>query len=117
MWRGEDGDEMDQPQSSAAESQSGAKDATRGGGRDKAPRTERGRRTLRKLLDAAAVEFGDRGFHEASISGITRRAGTALGSFSTYFDSKEAIFQALVRYMSEKLRDYVNPKNGIASCT
>ena len=76
---------------------------------DKAPRTERGRRTLRKLLDAAAIEFGERGFHDASISGITRRAGTALGSFYTYFDSKEEIFQALVRYMSEQLRDHVTP--------
>lgn len=76
---------------------------------DKEPRTERGRRTLRKLLDAAAVEFGERGFHEASISAITRRAGTALGSFYTYFDSKEAIFQALVKYMSEQLRDHVTP--------
>ncbi len=70
----------------------------------KQPRTERGRRTLRKLLDAAAVEFGERGFHEASISGITARAGTALGSFYTYFDSKEAIFQALVRDMSEAVK-------------
>ena len=77
--------------------------------RDKTPRTERGRRTLRKLLDAAAIEFGERGFHDASISGITRRAGTALGSFYTYFDSKEEIFQALVRYMSEQLRDHVTP--------
>jgi AcrR family transcriptional regulator len=67
----------------------------------KAPRTERGRRTLRKLLDAAAAEFGEKGFYEASISGITRRAGTALGSFYTYFDSKEAIFSALVRDMSQ----------------
>ena len=70
----------------------------------KQPRTERGRRTLRKLLDAAAVEFGERGFHEASISGITARAGTALGSFYTYFESKEAIFQALVRDMSEAVK-------------
>ena len=67
----------------------------------KQPRTERGRRTLRKLLDAAAAEFGERGFHDASISAITARAGTALGSFYTYFDSKDAIFQALVRDMSE----------------
>ena len=67
----------------------------------KAPRTARGRETLRKLLDAAAKEFGEMGFHAASISGITRRAGTALGSFYTYFDSKEAIFSALVRDMSE----------------
>lgn len=78
-------------------------------GRGKTPRTERGRRTLRKLLDAAAVEFGERGFHDASISGITRRAGTALGSFYTYFDSKEEIFQGLVRYMSGQLRDHVTP--------
>lgn len=77
--------------------------------RDKTPRTERGRRTLRKLLDAAAAEFGEHGFHDASISAITRRAGTALGSFYTYFDSKEEIFQALVRYMSERLRDHVTP--------
>ncbi|WP_414690993.1 TetR/AcrR family transcriptional regulator [Novosphingobium sp.] len=72
---------------------------------DKAPRTERGRRTLRKLLDAAALEFGEHGFHEASITGITRRAGTALGSFYTYFDSKDEIFRALVDDLSRKVRE------------
>ncbi len=71
---------------------------------DKVPRTERGRKTLRKLLDAAAIEFGERGFHEASITGITRRAGVALGSFYTYFDSKDEVFHALVRDLSEKVR-------------
>ncbi len=69
----------------------------------KEPRTARGRETLRKLLDAAAKEFGELGFHAASISGITRRAGTALGSFYTYFDSKEAIFSALVKDMSQSV--------------
>ncbi len=44
---------------------------------DKVPRTERGRRTLRKLLDASATEFGEKGFHEASVSSITRRAVSA----------------------------------------
>ncbi|GGD85588.1 hypothetical protein GCM10011515_01540 [Tsuneonella deserti] len=71
----------------------------------KEPRTARGRATLRKLLDAAAKEFGELGFHAASISGITRRAGTALGSFYTYFDSKEAIFSALVRDMSQSVAE------------
>ncbi|MEE4288704.1 MAG: TetR/AcrR family transcriptional regulator [Erythrobacter sp.] len=70
----------------------------------KVPRTERGRRTLRKLLDASAVEFGEKGFHEASVSSITRRAGVALGSFYTYFDSKDALFRALVLDMSENVR-------------
>jgi AcrR family transcriptional regulator len=60
---------------------------------------------MRKLLDAAAKEFGELGFHAASISGITRRAGTALGSFYTYFDSKEAIFSALVRDMSRAVAE------------
>ena len=76
---------------------------------DKTPRTERGRRTLRALLDAATAEFAEKGFHDASISGITARAGIALGSFYTYFDSKDAVFRALVRDMSGQVRDHVAP--------
>ncbi len=74
---------------------------------DKTPRTERGRRTLRKLLEAAAREFGERGFHEAAITGITQRAGVALGTFYTYFESKEEVFRALVRDMSRMTRAHV----------
>jgi AcrR family transcriptional regulator len=75
----------------------------------KAPRTARGERTLRKILDAAQEEFGERGFSESSIVGITQRAGVALGTFYTYFDSKEALFQALVRDMSSQVRDTAAP--------
>ena len=75
----------------------------------KAPRTARGERTLRKILDAARDEFGDRGFSDSSIVGITQRAGVALGTFYTYFDSKEAVFQELVRDMSAQVRDHVAP--------
>src|SRR5206468_8284450 len=75
----------------------------------KAPRTARGERTLRKILDAARDEFGERGFAESSIVGITRRAGVALGTFYTYFDSKESVFQALVSDMSAQVRDHVGP--------
>ena len=74
---------------------------------DKAPRTERGRKTVRKLLEAAAQEFGQRGFHEAAITGITARAGVALGTFYTYFESKEELFRALVRDMSNATRSHV----------
>ena len=75
----------------------------------KAPRTPRGERTLRKILDAARDEFGERGFSDSSIVGITQRAGVALGTFYTYFDSKEAVFQALVRDMSGQVREHVAP--------
>ena len=76
---------------------------------DRTPRTERGRRTRRAILDAAAAEFGAQGFHEASISGITRAAGVALGSFYTYFESKDAVFRALVRDLSDQVREHVAP--------
>ncbi len=74
---------------------------------EKTPRTERGRKTLRRLLEAAAKEFGERGYHEAAITGITSRAGVALGTFYTYFLSKEEVFRELVRDMSHAVRAHV----------
>ena len=78
----------------------------------KEPRTPRGEKTLRKILDAALGEFGERGFGDSSIGGITSRAKDALGTFSTYFDSKEAVFAALVGDMSSRVRDHVAPALG-----
>ena len=75
----------------------------------KAPRTARGQKTLRKILDAALGEFGEKGFSDSSIVGITTRAEVALGTFYTYFDSKEAVFAALVGDMSGRVRDHVAP--------
>jgi AcrR family transcriptional regulator len=68
------------------------------------PNTERGRRTLRKLLDAAGEEFGARGYHETAISHITQRAGVGLGTFYVYFKSKEEVFRALVADMGMRTR-------------
>jgi len=78
-------------------------------GNGKVPRTARGERTLKKILDAALKEFGERGFAESSIVGITRRARVALGTFYTYFDSKEEVFRTLVRGLSEEIRICVAP--------
>ena len=75
----------------------------------KAPRTARGEKTLRKILDAAREEFGSRGFSDSSIVSITSRAKVALGTFYTYFDSKDALFAALVRDMSARVREAVAP--------
>ena len=46
---------------------------------------------------------------DSSIVAITQRAGVALGTFYTYFVSKEAVFQALVKDMSVQVRDHVAP--------
>jgi AcrR family transcriptional regulator len=81
----------------------------------KDPKTSRGRKTRRRILDAAEAEFGEKGFHEGSISGITQRAGVALGTFYTYFESKEEIFQALVSYMSRRIRAWISERVDDAS--
>ena len=75
----------------------------------KAPRTARGERTRRQILDAALHEFGERGFNDASIVGITGRAKVALGTFYTYFDSKEEVFRAVVGDLSELVKTRVAP--------
>jgi len=75
----------------------------------KRPRTARGEKTMRKILDAALAEFGEKGFSESSIVSITSRAKVELGTFYTYFDSKEALFAALVQDMSAQVREEVAP--------
>ncbi len=78
------------------------------GEQDRTPKTARGEKTLAKLLAAAKSEFGDRGFHQTSISDITQAAGVALGTFYVYFESKDAIFRALVRYLGAETRAHLS---------
>lgn len=74
------------------------------GAAPKLPRTARGAATRQKLIDAAELLFGERGFHATGVSDITRSAGVAQGTFYLYFDTKEAIFRELVRHLSHELR-------------
>ncbi|KHL09342.1 UNVERIFIED_CONTAM: TetR family transcriptional regulator [Mumia flava] len=66
--------------------------------------TKRGAATRTKLLEAAEHVFADLGYHEASIVKITERAGIGLGTFYLYFDSKQAIFEALVVDLNRRVR-------------
>jgi AcrR family transcriptional regulator len=68
------------------------------------PVTARGEATRRRLLNAAEVEFGSRGYHGASVSSITQRAEIAQGTFYLYFRSKEEMFLQLVRDIGHQLR-------------
>ncbi len=52
------------------------------------------RRTL--LLNAALDEFDEKGFSQARMDDIAKRAGIAKGTLYLYFDSKDALFEALV---------------------
>ncbi|MFE6733896.1 TetR/AcrR family transcriptional regulator [Microbacterium sp. NPDC057650] len=68
------------------------------------PLTKRGEATRGRLLEAAEAVFAEHGYHEASIVKITEHAGVALGTFYLYFDSKQAIFEALVVDLNRRVR-------------
>lgn len=69
-----------------------------------APRTARGERTRRALLDAAESVFAEHGYADASIVRITERAGVGQGTFYLYFDSKLEIFEELVDDLNRRVR-------------
>src|SRR5437588_6376636 len=58
--------------------------------------TARGQRTRRALLDAGRTVFERDGYHDARIVDVAAEAGCAVGSFYTYFSSKEELFKVLL---------------------
>jgi len=69
-----------------------------------APVTARGQATRLRILRAAEVVFGQKGYDGASIAEICRLAETALGSFYVYFPDKKAAFIELVDSLGARLR-------------
>jgi AcrR family transcriptional regulator len=56
-----------------------------------------------QLLEAATWVFARKGFRRTSVSDIVARAQVARGTFYLYFDSKEAVFLAIVDEFHERL--------------
>jgi AcrR family transcriptional regulator len=55
-----------------------------------------GRRTMRKLLDAAMIAIDQRGYHATRVNDIVDFAKTSHGTFYLYFSNKEDLLRALV---------------------
>ncbi len=53
--------------------------------------------TLNLIHAAAMQEFLEKGFKSASLRNIVKIAGVTTGAFYGYYDSKEALFEALVK--------------------
>ena len=72
--------------------------AARAGRRRHGPRWRR-RKQARpgEILAAALDSFVERGFAATKLEDVARRAGITKGTMYLYFDSKEALFQAVVR--------------------
>jgi AcrR family transcriptional regulator len=53
-----------------------------------------------QILDAALVEFGERGLANARLDDIAKRAGVAKGTIYLYFPTKDDLFRAMVRHIA-----------------
>ncbi|MCZ7526496.1 MAG: TetR/AcrR family transcriptional regulator [Acidimicrobiia bacterium] len=69
----------------------------------KRPKTARGERTRRAILDAALEVFARDGFVAARVVDVAREAGVALGSVYTYFDDKRDVLAALLEGVFDEL--------------
>src|SRR5204862_1200115 len=50
-----------------------------------------------EIVSAALEVFADRGFAATTLEDVAKRAGVTKGTIYLYFDSKEALFKALIR--------------------
>jgi len=66
------------------------------------PRQARSRETLDRILDAAETLVADKGFDDATIAEIVRRAGSSVGAFYARFHDKDGLLYALYeRYLEQ----------------
>lgn len=61
----------------------------------KTPRQERSRRTVDRILDAAARIFHEQGYAGATTNDIADEAGVSIGSLYQYFPNKDAVLLSL----------------------
>ena len=63
----------------------------------KSPLQERSRRTVERILDAAARIFHEEGYAGATTNDIADEAGVSVGSLYQYFPNKDALLVALTK--------------------
>jgi AcrR family transcriptional regulator len=63
----------------------------------KSPRQERSRRTVERILDAAARIFHEQGYAGATTNDIADEAEVSVGSLYQYFPNKDALLVALTK--------------------
>jgi len=74
--------------------------------------------TLQKIMAEGKKEFLEKGFKDASLRNIVKRAGVTTGAFYGYYPDKAALFHALVSPAAEELlASFMSAQQGFASLT
>ncbi len=67
--------------------------------------------TPERVLQAAVQEFADKGFHEATVAEICRRAGANIAAVNYHFGSKESLYREAWR-QARRVADAAHPPDG-----
>jgi AcrR family transcriptional regulator len=67
---------------------------------DRIPEDKRSR-----IIAAATAEFANKGFNQASVNSIAKKAGVSVGSLYKYFSAKEEFFLSCVRFGIKTLEE------------
>lgn len=59
-----------------------------------------------RILNAALQEFAEHGYEQASTNRIVKQAGIGKGMLFYYFNSKQELYQYLISYSIETIRDH-----------
>lgn len=78
------------------------------------PKTELGRTKMEKLLASSEELFASSGFYSTSISDICKHAGTAVGTFYIYFDTKTDVYRYLMETYKKEIKERL--AESIKSC-
>ncbi|MEM0120331.1 MAG: TetR/AcrR family transcriptional regulator [Thermoprotei archaeon] len=71
------------------------------------PSTQRGQRSMLRILDSAKSVFAEKGYYRTKIYDIATNAGVAYGSVYSYFDGKKDILVQLVRQINHEMRKHL----------
>ena len=75
--------------------------------------TRRAQRTRTALVDAARQVFDERGYHNTRITDITDAADVAVGTFYTYFATKEDVFEVVLESVEAEVLDSERRPRGL----
>ncbi|MBR2334607.1 MAG: TetR/AcrR family transcriptional regulator [Clostridia bacterium] len=68
------------------------------------PKTQLGLNKMMKLIEAAEELFTTKGFYQTSISDICKSAGTAVGTFYIYFQTKTDIYGYMMQEYANEIK-------------
>jgi len=71
----------------------------------KLSRAEQKARRPTQILDAAFEEFTERGYVATRVEDIANRIGVTKGTIYVYFETKEQLFEAMIRHISVPFED------------